>query len=232
MSVKEVMQQPVGFTTVQIEADPKKAVLITDARIQARVSHLVRYLKPEIRALSQPPLFLWLAKGARQMSVDLQFHLHVGGVVDSEFCPVKYTLYEGTQAVDVPKLIESEEFPFPNVNGRPVYIVDDILDTLATASECMSNVAERGGTVVGGIFLAEKPESSPWRKRIRVAEWPEGVKKWSLFSVPDVWLEGHGMDTFEVGRENPDVIVRWDMDKEKRKYYLKLQKALENEKLL
>jgi hypoxanthine phosphoribosyltransferase len=73
--------------------------------------------------------------------------------------------------------------PHP-LEGQPVLLVEDILDTGITLSYLRQHLEARGASRVATCVLLDKPV----RRRIEVL--PEYVG----FTVPDIWVVGYGLD--------------------------------------
>ncbi|HSA83366.1 MAG TPA: phosphoribosyltransferase family protein, partial [Patescibacteria group bacterium] len=81
---------------------------------------------------------------------------------------------------------------------RDVLIVDDIFDTGKSFDFVDRHLKMQHPASVTGFALLAKPD------RHEVVYRPNYIG----FSVPDVWVEGYGMDSAEKGRGNPDIIVK------------------------
>jgi len=76
--------------------------------------------------------------------------------------------------------------------GRVVLLVDDVLDTGRSLAVVHKLIKDRGVASVESFVLVDKPD------RRQVSYKADYVG----FTIPDVWIQGYGMDTGEVGREN------------------------------
>ena len=223
MTVEEKRSISREFPTYKIESDPESDLLIDRSSIERQARQFVYHFVKELPKLHKP-IFIWLRDGAEMFSQDLQTAFKKV-MQEVEFVGVNYKLYEGMVARAQAELDETE-FPFPDVAGRAVILVDDVADTIKTAHSFIGQVQERGGTVTDAVFMVEKPESSPWRSQIREKPWPKNIRKWSLFAVDDLWLQGNGMDTNGIGREDPNVIWRRDMEPQKVEYFRRKRRGL------
>jgi hypoxanthine phosphoribosyltransferase len=84
----------------------------------------------------------------------------------------------------VPGELRIVSSPTLEVSGRRVLIVDDILDTGRTLARIRDDVIERGAALVATAVLLDKPA----RRRVSI------TPDFAVFTVPDVWVVGYGLD--------------------------------------
>ena len=97
-----------------------------------------------------------------------------------------------TQSSGSAKLVKDTTL---NVAGRPVLLVDDILDTGRSLSLARDRLAARGPIWLRTCVLLDKPS----RRVVPI----EG--DYVGFEVPDVWVIGYGLDAGGPGRALPYV---------------------------
>jgi len=214
IELQESVSKP-QFKTIKVEADRSNKDLIKNDLILFQINQFSKSFAPSLANDENglPPIFIYLAKGAKTTALEIKsnFEEIQNRSNDSsfEFCPVKYTFYDGTTRLEKPKRVAKKKYSYPDVKGRKVIFIDDIQDSGETAALAVQEAREQGADVTDFIFLLEKPEEENG-KQIRTVEWPEGVHKHVLFTIPGVWVEGFGLDTNGRGRRNKDIIVRWD----------------------
>ncbi len=81
------------------------------------------------------------------------------------------------------------------IRGRPVLLVDDIVDTGHTLAFAVPLLRQHGAARVWTCVLVDKPS------RREVAFTPD----FTGFEVPDVFIVGYGIDYAEQHRERPDI---------------------------
>ena len=80
--------------------------------------------------------------------------------------------------------------------GRHTLLVDDILDTGKTLWVIDALIRGRDAASVASAVLLDKPS------RRKVAYEADYVG----FEIPDLWVQGYGMDSDEIGRAGQDII--------------------------
>ncbi|HUV90485.1 MAG TPA: hypoxanthine phosphoribosyltransferase [Anaerolineae bacterium] len=152
-------------------------VLLDEETIAARV----RELATQISADYADPAGLVLVgvlKGAFVFLADLTRHLTVPNFVDF----IALSSYNrGTTTPGAVRLIMDTRV---NLTGRPVLIVEDILDTGYTLDYLLRTFRARGPSSLRTCVLLSKPE----RRQVKVPVDYLG------FEIPDVWVVGYGLD--------------------------------------
>jgi hypoxanthine phosphoribosyltransferase len=97
-----------------------------------------------------------------------------------------------TQSSGLAKLVKDTAL---NVAGRPVLLVDDILDTGRSLSLARDRLAASGPAWLRTCVLLDKP----CRREVSIKADYVG------FEVPDVWVIGYGLDADGEGRALPYV---------------------------
>jgi hypoxanthine phosphoribosyltransferase len=89
--------------------------------------------------------------------------------------------------------------PLPDLAGRHVLVVDDILDSGRTLATVLTAVARTGATSASTCVLLDKPAR-------RVAS-GRASADYVGFTIPDVFVVGYGLDHDGRWRHLPDVCV-------------------------
>lgn len=92
-----------------------------------------------------------------------------------------------------PGAIQISSSPSLDVKSKAVLIVDDILDTGRTLSRIRADVAARGASQIATAVLLDKPA----RRAVPIEA------DFVVFTVPDVWVVGYGLDHDEKYRNLP-----------------------------
>ena len=134
------------------------------------------------------PLFLGVLNGSFMFVADLLKNIEL----ECEISFVKFSSYQGTETTgqvrEVIGLLESLE-------GRDVIILEDIVDTGHTMHKMMQSLKKSNPASVEIASLFVKPA------RMQV---PVDVK-YALFTIPDRFIVGYGLDYDGLGRNLPDV---------------------------
>jgi hypoxanthine phosphoribosyltransferase len=126
---------------------------------------------------------IFLADLVRQLDLPLQIHL------------VQASSYRG--AVTVPGQLELRLDTLPELAGRDVLLIDDILDTGLTLSKVAEELKRRGAASVRVAVLLRK------EGRQRVHFEPDYVG----FVIPDAFVVGYGLDYNGEYRHLPHIAV-------------------------
>lgn len=134
------------------------------------------------------PLLLGVLNGCFMFVAELMRNLEI----ECEISFVKLSSYQGTNSTGVIRevlgLTES-------ITGRDVIIVEDIVDTGYTMQNMLETLGTRNPASIRIASLFVKPA------RLKV---PVDVK-YSVFTIPDRFIVGYGLDYDGLGRNLPDV---------------------------
>jgi len=165
-------------------------ILFDEATIAARVEQLAGAISKDLPDPS--PLVIGILTGSFIFVADLVralSRLNVEPQVD--FMAVSH--YGAvTQSSGSAKLVKDTTL---DVAGRPVLLVDDILDTGRSLSLARDRLAASGSTWLRSCVLLDKPS----RREVAIKADYVG------FEVPDVWVIGYGLDAAGAGRALPYV---------------------------
>ena len=134
------------------------------------------------------PLFLGVLNGSFMFVADLLKNIEL----ECEISFVKFSSYQGTETTGkVREVIGFSE----SLEGRDVIILEDIVDTGHTMHKMMDRLKKYNPASVEIASLFVKPA------RMQV---PVDVK-YALFTIPDRFIVGYGLDYDGLGRNLPDV---------------------------
>jgi len=151
-------------------------VLLTQAQIHARVRQLGKSLTRHYRG--KEPIFLGVMNGALFFLADL---VRAVDLDDVEISCIRLASYSGTKSTG--KLIGLDALDV-SFKGRPVLIVDDILDTGRTLAGLVARLKKLGAADVKICVLLEK------RGKLEVPVRAD----WVGFKIPDHFVVGYGLD--------------------------------------
>jgi hypoxanthine phosphoribosyltransferase len=168
-------------------------VLIPQAIIQERIKELSAEIAEKYKG--RQLLIVGVLKGAFKIVADLTSELHRQGVTDLEISFITMKSYpDGTKAKYEPRIVQDMDI---SSEGRPVLLVDDVLDTGRSLAVVHKLIKSRGAISVESFALVDKPE----RRQV------DYKADYVGFTIPNIWLQGYGMDTAEFGRAEPNIIV-------------------------
>ncbi len=134
------------------------------------------------------PLFIGVLNGSFMFVADLLKNIEL----ECEISFVKLSSYQGTETTgQVREVIGLSE----SLEGRDVIILEDIVDTGHTMHKMMQSLKNSNPASVEIASLFVKPA------RMQV---PVDVK-YALFTIPDRFIVGYGLDYDGLGRNLPDV---------------------------
>lgn len=180
---KEVVQ-------VEPEAPLYQEIIATDQQVWQRINEMAREIIATYR--DKNPLFICLLRGGAPFATKLMFAItHQDPHFHPEMDYVNIKTY-GDERTDRPSELLSDILDSTKPEGRPVILLDDVLDKGVTAAFGTKHFLENHGAAsVELVVLATKD-------RQRTAY---GKAALSGFSVPDDWLTGMGLDDANIMKE-------------------------------
>lgn len=164
-------------------------VLISDARIKARLKQLAKEIR---REFPKDTLHLiGVLKGSVFFLTDLARQL--GGEVSFDFLSVS-SYGQGTDSTGEVKLIKDLDV---SIEGKTVIVVEDILDTGLTLKYLLRFFEEKKPKYLRVVVLLDKAER-------RIAD---VHADYTGFVIPNEFVVGYGLDFDERYRNLPDVCV-------------------------
>jgi len=136
----------------------------------------------------QEPLFLAVLNGSFMFAADLMREISL----PSEIAFVKLASYEGTQSVGKVKELIGLNMP---IEGRPVIIVEDIVDTGLTMQYMLETLRAKNPASIDICTLLLKPE------KLQV----ELDVKYPAIKIPNEFIVGYGLDYDGYGRNLADI---------------------------
>lgn len=140
-------------------------------------------------------LVIGLLKGAYRTTAALVEELHIAGITDLDVAFIRVQNY-GLKRVasEKPKLLYDIH---ENLKGKHVLVVDDIFETGGSLKLVLDLLEKRKPASVSSFVLLEKKG----RSKVNFSVTYKG------FLIPDVWVQGFGLDSEGVGRGDPNIIV-------------------------
>ena len=160
----------------------------TRERIQARIEELAREITAEFAG--KKPLFLCVLNGAAPFASELFLNVET----DAEITFIRLKSYEGTSSTGTVKEVMGLT---EDIAGRPVIVVEDIVDTGNTIRRLVDDLEARNPAQVKIATLLFKPES------LRCDVTPDYVG----FAIPPKFIIGYGLDLDGLARNLKDIYV-------------------------
>lgn len=176
------------------EFDSKiKRVLITEDEIKAKIAEVGAQISREYDG--KPLLLVSILKGAFVFMADICRAVTVPCEIGF-MCAKSY--YNGTSSSGIVKITMDLD---QDISKYHVIIVEDIIDTGRTLSDVIKLLKARDPLSLKVVTLLDKPDR-------RLVDLKADV---SLFTIPDYFVIGYGLDCAEIYRNLP-YIAEYDAD--------------------
>jgi len=162
-----------------------KRILISEEDIRAAVKNLGKQISDSYDG--RPILLVSILKGAFVFLADLCREITVPCEIG--FMAAK-SYYSGTQSTGVVKITMDLD---QDISKYHVIIVEDIIDTGRTLNDVVKMLRQRGPLSLQVVTLLDKPSR-------RLVDFTADV---SLFTIPDHFVIGYGLDCAEAYRNLP-----------------------------
>lgn len=156
--------------------------------IQARIKELAKVITEEYRG--KKPLFVCVLNGAFPFASELFLNVDT----DAEITFIRLKSYEGTSSSGVVKEVMGLT---EDIAGRPVIVVEDIVDTGNTIHRLVNDLKTKNPESVKIATLLFKPESLTCEVN------PDYVG----FAIPPKFIIGFGLDLDGLARNLQDIYV-------------------------
>jgi hypoxanthine phosphoribosyltransferase len=163
--------------------------LLTTEQIRDRVAELARQITADYQG--RPITILGVLTGSLMFVADLVRQLGL----PTRIAFLQASSYRG--ATTTPGQLALQTAALPDLQGRHVLVVDDILDSGQTLSHVLDRVRSLGAASVKVAVLLRK------RARLKVPLEPD----YCGFDIPDVFVVGYGLDYNDEYRQLPYVGV-------------------------
>ncbi|MBP1559815.1 MAG: hypoxanthine phosphoribosyltransferase [Oscillospiraceae bacterium] len=173
-----------NFNPEEVNGKIKK-ILITEEEIQLKIKETGRLISEEYRG--KPLLLVSILKGAFIFMADLCRAIDMPCEIGF-MCAQSY--YNGTSSSGIVNITMDLQ---QDVSNYHVIIVEDIIDTGRTLSDVAKLLKARNPLSLKIVTLLDKPER-------RVVELEADIP---LFTVPDLFVVGYGLDCGELYRNLP-----------------------------
>lgn len=157
-------------------------------KIQARILELAREITEHYRG--RRPLLVCVLNGAFPFAAELFLNIDT----DAEISFIRLKSYEGTSSTGTVKEIMGLH---DDIEGRPVILVEDIVDTGQTIKRLVDTVSAKNPAEVKIATLLFKPES------LQCDVKPDYVG----FAIPPKFIIGFGLDLDGLARNLQDIYV-------------------------
>ncbi|MEM6298573.1 MAG: hypoxanthine phosphoribosyltransferase [Bacteroidota bacterium] len=154
---------------------------LSSEKLATRIAELGNTISTDFK--NQRPVILAVLNGAFVFAADLARQI----TTDLDISFIRYASYEGMASTGQVQVI----LPIPDfVEGRPVLLVEDIIDTGRTMHTIIQDVKEKGATQVRVATLLQKPEA------LEV----EVPVDYLGFEIENRFVVGYGLDYDGYGR--------------------------------
>ena len=217
---EEMLATPEPYRPFRPIPNPDNPVLVTEAQIRAQLTLLATNLAPIIRAQNNP-ILMRIANGGLMFGDDLATELRkIDPELQFEEATIRYRSRRGVgDESDQRPLLDETEYPYPDVEGRNVMFIDDVLDSQFTLVVAEEEARARGGKVTDVLVAVEKESPDEFKGHIRKHLLPAGIRTHALVKTMALWLYKYGMDngndkTEAEDRAGREIRVNWDFENE------------------
>ncbi len=167
-------------------------VIISREQLDKRISEIARDVSGCYANVADKDkiAFIWLLEGARKFAESLVAKIDFKVEVYS----IRASSYKDLHVSSGKVEISGE---LPDLRGKRVLLIDDILDTGLTAKTLIAELKSRGASEVKTCFLLNKISKN------RGSVKPD----FQGFEIPDEYVVGFGMDSAGLYRELPYICV-------------------------
>lgn len=177
---------------------PTREILIPESSISSAVHKLANKISGKHRTqfLRQPLTMLGVLKSAAMFTNDLSRFVQKNGVaVQIDY--VQASSYgDGTESSGAPILTWTS--PPETLTGKNILLVEDMIDTGTTLKALLEVLCQLEPSSLQVAVLLQK--DTPQNQAIT---WPVPVH--ALFTIPDLWVDGYGIDSANKNRALADV---------------------------
>ena len=181
---QEILQTKEGLFYVERE-------LIPESDISTRLDEVAAEIDKTYQGKNL--LIVGVLKGAFVVTSELTKRITLK---DTEIDFMRAKSYNGTNSNGRPAISYWPDIP---VTGRHLLLVEDIIDTGYTLNQVVGEVNQENPASLRVLALLDKPSR---RQTDIEAEVTVG------FTIPDVWVEGFGLDTDERNRNGANIRYR------------------------
>ena len=168
------------MNTVQVK-DKQFALYIPEEEILARVKELANRMNTDLAGKN--PLFLVVLNGSFVFAADLLRDI----TIPCEITFVRVASYEGVSSTgEVKQLLGLTQ----NIEGRPIIIIEDIIDTGLTMKELLRILKEKNPAEIHIASLLVKPDNLQVDLDI----------PYRCFDIANEFIVGYGLDYDHEGR--------------------------------
>lgn len=157
-------------------------------KIQKRIEELAQQITTDYDG--RRPLLVCVLNGAFPFASELFLNINT----DAEIAFIRLKSYEGTSSTGTVKEVMGLT---ENIEGRPVVLVEDIVDTGQTIKRLVETMQKQGPSEVKIATLLFKPES------LQCDIHPDYIG----FSIPPKFIIGYGLDLDGLARNLQDIYV-------------------------
>ncbi len=162
-----------------------KRVIISEDEIKQKIKEVGAQISNEYAG--KPLLLVSILKGAFVFMADLSRAINIPCEI-AFMCAQSY--YSGTSSTGVVKITMDLE---QDISNYHVLIVEDIIDTGRTLNDVVNMLNARNPLSIKVVTLLDKPDR-------RLVEFKADT---SLFTIPDYFVIGYGLDCGEAYRNLP-----------------------------
>lgn len=169
-------------------------VFITQEKIQERVTKLAKQISKDLNG--KQPVLVGILTGSYMLMADLSRALWNEGLTEFAVDFIGFSSYQDAQTSS--RTPQQTKKLTIDVKNQDVLLVEDIADTCLSIQSAQKYLAEQNPASLKTMVLLEKPS----RHEVKVP------LEYVGFKIENVWVEGYGLDSANLGRGRPEIIKR------------------------
>lgn len=166
-------------------------ILITEQQIKEALQKIAQQIAHEYH--NQQLLIISILKGAFIVTADLERELYKQGLHNIQTSFTRIKTYQDTKSSQKPQILQPIDI---DITDKHILLVDDIIDTGITLQFLHAHLTDQTRSIKSFALI-----SKPDRRLVNYNT------DFTCFQIPNLWIQGYGLDTNEQGRPNPNIIL-------------------------
>jgi hypoxanthine phosphoribosyltransferase len=168
-------------------------ILVTDSQIKNRLEEIAKQIANDYK--DKQFILLGFLTGAFVLTADLQRAIYKAGCTHFQTRFIQVRNYNSVcESSAEAQIIHDIDF---SPKGENILLIDDVIETGLSLHCVQKQLMDKGALSICSFTLISKATQR------KITYEPDYIG----FTLPNVWIEGYGMDCNQRGRANPNIIV-------------------------